>query len=167
MQLAADDAAEGQADTYRAARRIVSTALADLRDLAHGIHPAALTDNGLMTGLRTLANRSLVPLSVGGTGPVARSAVAEATAYRLVAYTAHTAGRLDGAPVIRATVDGDEAMLRVRIEADDIGDERAAEIMARASDRIAAASGSATAETAPAGMGAVRTTITAEFPCAS
>jgi signal transduction histidine kinase len=167
MQLAADDAAGEQAETYRAARRIVSTALADLRDLAHGIHPAALTDDGLMTGLRTLANRSPVPLSVGGTGPVARSAVAEAAAYRLVAYTAHTAGRLDGGPVIRVTVDGDEAMLRVQIEADGIGGEPAAEIMVRAGDRIAAASGSATVETAPAGTGAARSTIRAEFPCAS
>jgi signal transduction histidine kinase len=167
MQLAADDAAEEQAETYRAARRIVSTALADLRDLAHGIHPAALTDDGVMTGLRTLANRSPVPLSVGGTGPVGRSAAAEAAAYRLVAYTAHTAGRLDGGPVIRATVDGDEAMLRIRIEADGIGGQQAAEIMARASDRIAAAGGSATVETSPAGMGAARTTITAGFPCAS
>jgi len=41
MQLAADDAAEEQAETYREARRMVSTALVDLRDLAHGIHPAA------------------------------------------------------------------------------------------------------------------------------
>ena len=163
MQLAADDAADEQADTYRVARRIVSTALADLRDLAHGIHPAALTDDGLMTGLRTLANRSPVPLSIGGrTGLAARSAIAEAAAYRLVAYTAHTAGPLDGGPVIRATVDGDEAMLRVRIEADALGKKQAAEIMARASDRIAAANGSVTVETT-----AARTTITAEFPCAS
>jgi signal transduction histidine kinase len=97
MQLAADDAPGEQAQTYQAARRIVSSALADLRDLAHGIHPAALTDDGLMTGLRTLANRSPVPLSIGGAGPVTRSAVAEAAAYRLVAHTARTAGRLDGA----------------------------------------------------------------------
>jgi signal transduction histidine kinase len=162
MQLAADDASDAQAEAYHAARRIVSTALADLRDLAHGIHPAALTDDGLMTGLRTLANRSPVPLSIGGTGPVARSAVAEAAAYRLVAYTAHTARRLDSGPVIRAAVDGDEAILRVRIEADGIGGKQAAEIMARASDRVAAASGSAAVETT-----AARTTITAVFPCAS
>jgi signal transduction histidine kinase len=162
MQLAADDAADEQAETYRAARRIVSTALADLRDLAHGIHPAALSDDGLMTGLRTLANRSPVPLSIGGTGPAARSAIAEATAYRLVAYTAHIAGRLDGGPAIRAAVDGDEAMLRIRIEADALGAEQAADILARARDRIAAASGSVTVETT-----AARTTITAEFPCVS
>ena len=133
-----------------------------MRDLAHGIHPAALTDDGLVTGLRTLANRSPVPLSIGGTGPVARSAVAEAAAYRLVAYAAHAARQLDSGPVIRAAVDGDEAVLRVRIEADGIGDKQAAEIMARASDRIAAASGSAAVETT-----AARTTITAVFPCAS
>ena len=162
LQLAADDATEEQAETYRAARRIVSTALADLRDLAHGIHPAALTDDGLMTGLRTLANRSPVPLSIGGTGPVARSAAAEAAAYRLVAYTVHTARQLDSGPVIRAAVDGDEAILRVRIEADGIGGKQAAEIMARASDRVAAASGSAAVKTT-----AARTTITAVFPCAS
>ena len=165
MQLAADDASDAQAETYRAARRIVSTALADLRDLAHGIHPAALTDDGLMTGLRTLANRSPVPLSTGGTGSATRSAVAEAAAYRLVACTVHTAGQLDCGPVIRVTVDSDEAVLRVRIEADAIGDKQAAEIMARASDRIAAANGSATVETT--GTAAARTTIMAVFPCAS
>jgi signal transduction histidine kinase len=175
LQLAAGDAPEGQADTYRAAQRTVSTALADLRDLAHGIHPVALTDDGLMTGLRTLANRSPVPLSIEGTGPVARSAVAEAAAYRLVGYTVHAAGRLDGRPVVRVTADGDEATLHVRIEADGVGDESAAEIMARASDRIAAVNGSVTVETAaaetisgkvPARSGA-RTAITAVFPCAS
>ena len=175
LQLAVGDAPDEQADTYRAAQRTVSTALADLRDLAHGIHPVALTDDGLMTGLRTLANRSPVPLSIEGTGPVARSNIAEAAAYRLVGYTVHTAGRLDGRPVVRVTADGDEATLHVRIEADGVGDQPAAEIMARASDRIAAANGSVTVETAaaettsgkdPARIDA-RTTITAVFPCAS
>jgi hypothetical protein len=79
-----------------------------------------------------------------------------------VAYTAHTAGRLDGGPAIRATVDGDETMLRIWIEADALGGEQAAEIMARAGDRIAAANGSIAVETT-----AARTTITAEFPCVS
>ncbi len=162
MQLAADDAPGPEAETYQAARQIVSTALADLRDLAHGIHPAALTDGGLMTGLRTLAARSPVPLSVSEAGTPSRSAESEAAAYRLVAYAAHAAGRLDGNPALRVTVGGDEAALRVRIEAEAVGDGTAAEIMARASDRIAAASGSAAVETA-----AGQTVITAVFPCVS
>jgi hypothetical protein len=118
-----------------------------------------------MTGLRTLANRSPVPLSISGAGPVTRAPIAEAAAYRLVAYTAHTAGRLDDAPAIRVAVDGDEAVLRVRIDADAIGAGQAAEIMTRASDRIAAAGGSAAVETT--GTATARTTITAEFPCVS
>jgi signal transduction histidine kinase len=167
LQLALTDAPDGQAETYLTAQRAVGRALAELRDLAHGIHPAALTDDGLMTGLRTLANRSLVPLSVAAATPVPRSPVAEAAAYRLVACAVYTAGQLDGGQAVRVTVDGDEATLRVRVEADAIGDRHAAEIMARASDPIAAASGSAVVETAPAEAASVRTTITAVFPCAS
>ena len=167
LQLAVNDAPGAQAATYLAARRAVGAALADLRDLAHGIHPAALTDDGLMTGLRMLANRSPVPLTVGAAAPFARSPAAEAAAYRLVAYAVHAAGTLDGGPAIRVTVDGGEAVLRVRLEADAVGAGHAAQIMARASDRIAAAGGSATVEAAPAGETGARTTITAVFPCAS
>ena len=120
-----------------------------------------------MTGLRMLANRSPVPLAVEAAAPFARSPAAEAAAYRLVAYAVHAAGPLDGGPAVRVTVDGDEAVLRVRVEADAVGAEYAAEIMARAGDRIAAAGGSAAVETAPARAAAARTTITAVFPCAS
>ena len=162
IQLAANEASDGQAETYSRARQAVGAALSDLRDLAHGIHPAALTDDGLMTGLRTLANRSPVPVVIGGSGPAARHATAEAAAYRLVGYAVHAAAGLDGCPVIRVTADGDADMLQVRIEAEAVGEQSAAGIMTRASDRIAAARGTATVTTT-----AARTTITAVFPCAS
>ena len=81
--------------------------------------------------------------------------------------TAQAALRIVREFVAEGVITPDEAVLRIRIEADGIGDEQAAEIMARASDRIAAASGSATVETTTAGMAAARTMITAEFPCAS
>jgi len=38
--------------------------LADLRELAHGIHPAILTDRGLPAALESLAARSTVPVTV-------------------------------------------------------------------------------------------------------
>jgi signal transduction histidine kinase len=38
--------------------------LADLRELAHGIHPAILTDRGLPAALESLAARSSVPVTV-------------------------------------------------------------------------------------------------------
>ena len=39
-------------------------ALRELRELAQGIHPAALTDNGLADAVRTLAQRAPVPVTV-------------------------------------------------------------------------------------------------------
>jgi signal transduction histidine kinase len=45
----------------------VQAALADLRELARGIHPAVLTDHGLVGAVRTLAERAPVPVEVDAT----------------------------------------------------------------------------------------------------
>ncbi len=62
-----DDAARPEHATVRelldAAHRNAVDALADLRDLARGIHPPAL-DNGLPSALATLAASSAIPASV-------------------------------------------------------------------------------------------------------
>jgi signal transduction histidine kinase len=42
----------------------VQAALAELRELARGIHPAALTDHGLGAAVRTLAERAPIPVDV-------------------------------------------------------------------------------------------------------
>ena len=42
----------------------MKAALAELRELARGIHPAVLTDQGLAAAVRTLAERSPVPVDV-------------------------------------------------------------------------------------------------------
>jgi signal transduction histidine kinase len=39
-------------------------AIAELRDLARGIHPAVLTDRGLAAALRDLATRASVPVEL-------------------------------------------------------------------------------------------------------
>lgn len=54
---------------YAAARRTVGVALEELRDLAHGIYPAALSDGGLRAGFQTLAETSPVPLIIKDPGP--------------------------------------------------------------------------------------------------
>jgi signal transduction histidine kinase len=60
-------------------------ALADLRELASGIHPEVLTQAGLRAALLTLAERSLVPVVVD-TAPSERfPATVEATAYFVAA----------------------------------------------------------------------------------
>ena len=62
-----DHDAPGDAATVRelidAAQRNAADALADLRDLARGIHPPAL-DNGLPSALATLAASSAIPATV-------------------------------------------------------------------------------------------------------
>ena len=56
-----DDASEELLDENE---RELQHALKELRELAHGIHPAALTDNGLSDAVRTLAQRAPVPVDV-------------------------------------------------------------------------------------------------------
>lgn len=48
------------------ARQVVTASLADLRDLAHGIHPAAVSDHGLAVALESLATRAPIPIEVVG-----------------------------------------------------------------------------------------------------
>jgi signal transduction histidine kinase len=58
-------------------------AIDELRELAHGIHPAVLTDLGLGPAIRGVALRSTVPVSVGELPTTRFNATAEATAYYL------------------------------------------------------------------------------------
>ena len=52
----------------------LATALAELRELARGIHPAILTDRGLAPAIQSLADRGTVPIEtdVRGRGAAAR-----------------------------------------------------------------------------------------------
>jgi signal transduction histidine kinase len=61
-------------------------ALDDLRELARGLHPAALTEHGLRLALETLGARLPVPVTIEG--PEARlPPQVEATAYYIAAET--------------------------------------------------------------------------------
>jgi PAS domain S-box-containing protein len=58
------------------------TGLAELRDLAHGLHPAVLSDRGLEHALASLANRASVPVALHVALPPRRFAISvEAAAY--------------------------------------------------------------------------------------
>ena len=50
--------------TLARARHEVTASLAELRELAHGLHPAALTGHGLSIALRSLADSAAVPVRV-------------------------------------------------------------------------------------------------------
>jgi signal transduction histidine kinase len=76
-----------EADSEAAARLVaeahdgVKLALAELRDLARGIHPAVLTDRGLDAALSALAGRSPIPVEVDGGLPGRPSPEVESAAY--------------------------------------------------------------------------------------
>jgi signal transduction histidine kinase len=48
------------------ARQEVTASLAELRNLAHGIHPAAVSDHGLAVAIESLATRATIPVQVIG-----------------------------------------------------------------------------------------------------
>jgi len=60
-RLGPDDAAIG---LVREARVELDAGLADLRELARGIHPAVLTDHGLSAAVRALADRCALPVDL-------------------------------------------------------------------------------------------------------
>ncbi|MDP8969374.1 MAG: histidine kinase [Actinomycetota bacterium] len=62
-------------------------AVDSLRDVAHRIHPAALTDEGLVAALDALAERAASPLSVAGLPEQRLPQEVESAVYRIVADT--------------------------------------------------------------------------------
>ena len=162
LQMAGHAARREETGTYLAARQAVGVALEELRDIAHGIHPAALTDGGLQVGLRTVAETSPVPLVVDGRDLRRYPAAVEAAAYRLIADAVRIAGHAPCREAITVTTGGPADQLCVRLRT--VGLDRAAgeQILAGARDRIVALNGSVTLATAHGEM-----TIEAAIPCAS
>jgi signal transduction histidine kinase len=67
-----------------AAQDELTASLTELRDLAHGIHPAVLTDRGLGPALEALAARSSLPVDVTAAVERRFDAVVETAAYYFV-----------------------------------------------------------------------------------
>jgi signal transduction histidine kinase len=162
LQMASSAAPRALTASYAEARREVGVALEDLRDLAHGIHPAALTDGGLQVGLSTLAETSPVPLIIDGPGLRRHPAAAEAAVYRLVADTVQMAGQTSSRAAVAVTLTDPGDVLRARLSADGLGEAAAGHVLASGQDRIAALGGSVTLTTANG-----TTTIEAAIPCVS
>jgi signal transduction histidine kinase len=72
---------QAAAELLTEAENELTGALRELRELAAGIHPAVLTDQGLRPALLALASRCPVPLSVQGQDPGRLPEPIESTAY--------------------------------------------------------------------------------------
>ncbi|MEN3264605.1 histidine kinase, partial [Pseudonocardia sp.] len=95
--------------------------LDELRELARGLHPAALADGGLRPALRTLARRSAVPvrLDVGVDGRLPEQV--ELAAYYVVAEALTNAAKHADASVVDVRVATGQGQLRVEIRDDGCG----------------------------------------------
>ncbi len=76
---------EGARDLVEQAHEDAKQALAELRNLARGIHPAILTDRGLDAALSALAARSAVPVEISVELTARPTAAIESTAYFVAA----------------------------------------------------------------------------------
>jgi signal transduction histidine kinase len=145
-----------------AAHEEAKRALAELRDLARGIHPAVLADRGLDAAISALAARSPVPVGVEVAterlpGPV------ESTAYFVVAEALTNAAKhaRAGEVTVRIARHGD--LLVVEVADDGVGgaDPAAGSGLRGLADRAAAIDGRLTVTSPPGGPTLVR----AELPC--
>lgn len=142
-----------------------TNAVAEVRELARGVHPAVLTEAGLDAALASLAERSVVPVELDSAVNGRLPESVEATAYFVVAEALTNAARYSGAA--RASVRAAVSEGRLHLEVTDDGrggaDIAAGTGLRGLEDRVAALGGTF-GLSSPAGGG---TTISVELPCAS
>jgi signal transduction histidine kinase len=142
----------------------VKLALAELRDLAHGIHPAVLTEEGLGPAVETLAEQALLPVDV--VVPAVRCPpMLEATAYFVVSEALVNISKHAQATAARVAVDQREGRLVVEVSDDGVGgaDPGRGSGLTGLCDRVAALGGWARI-VSPPGCG---TRVRVELPCDS
>ena len=138
----------------------LAIALAELRDLARGIHPAVLSDRGLAPALDALAARTPLDVELDVDLPGRLPERVEATAYLVAAETIDELRRGGATRArVRATSLGSRAMIEVEgdVHAKDCAPPGAAGL----ADRVLALDGHLERVLLPAGGAIVR----AELPC--
>jgi signal transduction histidine kinase len=100
----------------------VTLAIAELRELARGIHPSILTEGGLRAALESLATRSRIPVDLQADLDGSRFPPAvEGTAYFVVAEGLTNATRASRASVVRVHASQADGTLRVEVADDGEG----------------------------------------------
>jgi signal transduction histidine kinase len=151
----------GAMDSMHDADEGLQRAISELRDVAHGIHPVELSDEGLAAAVEALADRA--PILVGSLPAERLPPAVETTAYVLVDEVTRRAGaRGDGTTL---SVDARCENGRLIVSVEDPGEtspELAATELLPVRDRIGALEGRLSIE--PLASGGTR--IEGELPCA-
>jgi signal transduction histidine kinase len=96
-------------------------AVADLRNLVRGIHPAVLTDRGLDAAVSALAARSPIPVEVSISLPSRPPATLESAAYFVIAEALTNAAKHSDASLVRVDASVVGGLLRIEIRDDGRG----------------------------------------------
>src|SRR3954469_10032936 len=141
----------------------LAAALADLRELARGIHPAILTDRGLAPAIGALADRGTIPIATDVRVDRRLDPAVEAAAYFLVAEALTNVSRYAHASSARVDVARDGEEIVVLVADDGVGgvDLDAGSGLLGLQDRLATVGGTLSIDSPP-GAG---TRLLARIPC--
>ena len=142
----------------------LQAAVGDLRELARGVHPAVLTEEGIAAALESLAARTPIPVTVDAPegrfpGPV------EAAAYFVACEALANVVKHAQASSVVIRVDAADGLLVLEVTDDGVGGASSAggSGLRGLADRVEAAGGRLKVES-PVGGG---TRVEAEIPCES
>jgi signal transduction histidine kinase len=139
--------------------------LAELRELARGIHPAVLTDRGLEPALHAIASRSTVPVTLEADAGQRLPAPVEVAAYFVVAEALANVAKYAQATAATVAVRRTNGRVTVEVSDDGIGgaDVAHGSGLRGLGDRVAALDGTLSVDSPP-GRG---TRLHVEIPCAA
>ncbi len=142
----------------------LDSALAELRELARGIHPAVLTDRGLATALETLASRAPVPVELAELPADRLPEAVELAAYFVVAEGLTNVAKYANATHATVGVSRENGRLVVEVADDGVGgaDPEHGTGLRGLADRIGVLEGRLEIDS-ERGRG---TTLRAQIPCA-
>jgi len=136
-------------------------ALAELRELARGLHPAVLSDRGLEPALHSLANRAPFPVEISGVPPLRLDEGVEAAVYYVVSESLTNAAKHADASEARVAISTTNEEVVVEISDNGSGGatiDRGSGLRGLA-DRIEALGGRLDLKSPPAGGTVVRAAL--------
>ncbi|MER6442646.1 sensor domain-containing protein [Streptomyces sp. NPDC001185] len=164
LGLARLDAPPGAlADQLTRAHEEAGKALAELRELIHGIHPKVLTDYGLRAAVSDAADRCAVPVDVDLELPGRPPQAVESAAYFVVCEALANVDRHSGAGGSRVSGGhhGGRLVLEVRDDGCGGADPSAGSGLTGLADRVSVLDGRLALTSPPGGP----TLLRVEFPC--
>jgi signal transduction histidine kinase len=165
LALEASRADAAAADILTRAQDDVEGAIAELRELARGIHPTLLRDEGLEAALEALARRTPLPVTVHGTAAGRLPDAVELAAYFVVSEALTNVVKHASATETTVLLERQQAALRVTVTDDGIGGALITSDagLAGLRDRLEVLDATLAVESGPARG----TTVCATIPCES